>query len=155
MEGSCCELWALVAAAVLNEDAASKTKFNFTLVGPEAEGISSESIKTVKKTYHEFSKQSDFVAPDAVVLFNPGLTCEDYNWKETLQVFASLGAPLILTSGTLMECSVDCEILEDDHSFTTVQEPELNEYGSLNALQSGTLAPDCYFKNKAVALLCP
>jgi hypothetical protein len=110
--------------------------------------------------------------PNIVVLFNPGLTVPDYDWKETLSSI-SKGTPFILTTNTELEGIADCQYLLDQDLIQTMppgladifdlySSPDddeispdpgssyfgVNPFAGLRVRQSGTMANDLYVKNR-------
>jgi len=77
----------------------------------------------------ELSQSSDLPSskPDIIALFNPGFTCTDYDWEETLSSLPSFsqssskhqlkevedGTPFLITTNTEMEAVLDCQYLFD------------------------------------------
>lgn len=105
--------------------------------------------------------------PDIAVFFNPGFTCPDYEWKETL-VSIPNGLPYLVSTNTELEGLADCEFLfqseyiselpvglaamlfgedsgvrQDNDTFFSV-----NPCSGNRVRQSGTLGNDLYIKNR-------
>lgn len=90
-----------------------------------------------------------------------GLSCPDYDWIPTLEAIRTVAArksaagkvpveiPLVTTSNTMLEATIEQSILADAIDGCTMCESGLsmNPFVSLEALQSGTLANDIYRKN--------
>ena len=75
-------------------------------------------------TTHRGLYDTDLVSstetPNAVVLFNPGFTCPDYDWSKTVRSFQQLSkrqhdrpVGFLITTNTEMECVADCQFLLD------------------------------------------
>mmetsp|Transcript_21661 Transcript_21661/g.43337 ORF Transcript_21661/g.43337 Transcript_21661/m.43337 type:complete len:235 (+) Transcript_21661:1-705(+) len=116
--------------------------------------------------------------PDAIIFFNPGFSCPDYDWSNALSAASSYrdAKPFIITTNTEMEGFADIKILLDagyidkrslpseilvavddgeDGKPTCNDEADdrtffLNEnpYAGLRIRQSGTMANDLYVKNR-------
>jgi hypothetical protein len=71
---------------------------------------------TAKKSKKEKTSASDIgpapARPDIVVMFNPGLTCPDYAWGNTLNCIAP-GTPFMVTTNTEMEALADLQFLHE------------------------------------------
>ena len=135
-------------------------------------------ISTYCGEYTEsFCKQHSLDTPDVVVFFNPGFTCPDYKWIQTLQQIKN-GTPYLVTTNTELEGIADCQYLLDNdlitsvapgiadalgissnHSHTTTpynylsQEEEtsffdVNPFSGNRVRQSSTMANDLYVKNR-------
>ncbi|KAI2493207.1 hypothetical protein MHU86_21356 [Fragilaria crotonensis] len=105
----------------------------------------------------------DISKPQVVVLFNPGFTCPDYDWEETMDLLDH-GIAFLSTTNTEMEGVSDCNHLMDKKLFPHL--PPLaaeimgvedygdltffseNPYAGTRIRQSGTMANDVYVKNR-------
>lgn len=58
-------------------------------------------------------KQDEITKADIVIFHNPGFTCPDYEWNETL-VSIPKGTPFLMTTNTEMEGIADCQFLLDN-----------------------------------------
>lgn len=69
-------------------------------------------IETHCCNYGENSTLSD---PDAIIFFNPGLSCPDYDWSKALSTASSYpsSAPFLITTNTEMEGFADIKCLVD------------------------------------------
>lgn len=101
--------------------------------------------------------------PHAVVFFNPGFTCPDYDWEETIELL-DYGTALLCTTNTELEGVSDCNYLLDRKLFPHL--PPLvaeimgvegygnltffaeNPYAGTRVRQSGTMANDLYVKSR-------
>lgn len=134
---------------------------------------SSSQLKyqTIRKPYNS-KTLTGLDDPDIVVFFNPGFTCPDYDWTETMNT-VNAGTPCLITTNTELEGIADAQYLfdnefilelptalmgmmidhdsghngddynEDNQAFFT-----LNPYCGLRVRQSGTMANDLYVKNR-------
>lgn len=100
-----------------------------------------------------------------VVFFNPGFTCPDYDWNETVACL-EYGTALLLTTNTEMEGVSDCNFLLQEKlipslppmvaeimgSYEEGQGDDVffseNPYAGSRVRQSGTMANDLYCKNR-------
>ncbi|GLC44370.1 hypothetical protein PLESTB_000476700 [Pleodorina starrii] len=152
--------WQVVAAA-LNRDV--RIKF----VGPEVpedladteEQRGRVSMRFLQRTYEARSPQSG-ATPDIYFAFNPGFTCPDYEWSDTVKGLAraarspsgggtsgSSARPcLVVATNTSMEAQMEAEWLEE-YGWRADAPSATNPYTSLKLIQSGTLANDLYRKN--------
>jgi hypothetical protein len=72
--------------------------------------FSSLHVTTSRKKY-EFSKKSP---PDILIFFNPGFTCPEYNWEDTVSFMKDTpGIPFIVTTNTELEAIADLQYLWD------------------------------------------
>jgi len=130
------------------------------------EGNGSKSFNLSFKT-HKSLYTDDLISriskPHAVILFNPGFTCPDYDWDETVKLF-DYGTALLCTTNTEMEGVSDCNYLLE-HKLLPHLPPlaaEImgvkgygdltffaeNPYAGIRVRQSGTMANDLYVKNR-------
>jgi hypothetical protein len=105
----------------------------------------------------------DIPRPNVVVFFNPGFTCPDYNWDNTMGLM-NHGIAFLSTTNTEMEGVSDCNYLmnlkllphlpplaaeimgvEDYGDFTFFEE---NPFAGSRVRQSGTMANDVFVKNR-------
>ena len=119
-------------------------------------------LQTHKSLYTEELLQR-ISKPHVVVLFNPGFTCPDYDWEETMELIDH-GTAFLSTTNTEMEGVSDCNYLmdkkllphlpplaaeimgvEDYGDLTFFAE---NPYAGSRIRQSGTMANDVYVKNR-------
>ena len=69
--------------------------------------------------YYGSSEQPYLPAPDAVIFFNPGFSCPDYNWSSALnavcayQVSSRISTPILITTNTELEGFADIKYLLD------------------------------------------
>mmetsp|Transcript_16004 Transcript_16004/g.28888 ORF Transcript_16004/g.28888 Transcript_16004/m.28888 type:complete len:392 (-) Transcript_16004:954-2129(-) len=124
--------------------------------------ISTSKRKYSSKLFHGGDALSK---PDVVCLFNPGFTCPDYSWDDTLNSL-DYGAAFIITTNTEMECIGDCQYLlekkllpslpptaaeiigtdcDDENSEIMFGE---NPFSGTRVRQSGTMANDLFVKNR-------
>ncbi|GLI69088.1 hypothetical protein VaNZ11_013633 [Volvox africanus] len=105
-------------------------------------------------------------APDIYFAFNPGFTCPDYDWTETVKSLVrvrrsptggSLGGGqqtsgtdevpcLVVATNTSVEAQMEAEWLHE-YGWRGDDPASPNPYTSLKLAQSGTLANDVYRKN--------
>ena len=124
-------------------------------------------ISTLQRKYSSklFHGSDALSKPDVVCLFNPGFTCPDYSWDDTLSSF-DYGTSFIITTNTEMECIGDCQYLlekellpslppiaaeiigtdcADENSDVMFGE---NPFAGSRVRQSGTMANDLFVKNR-------
>ena len=105
----------------------------------------------------------DISKPHVVVLFNPGFTCPDYDWEETMDLLDH-GIAFLSTTNTEMEGVSDSNHLMDKKLFphlpplaAEIMDVEVygdltffaeNPYAGTRIRQSGTMANDVYVKNR-------
>lgn len=127
-------------------------------------------ISTHKNTYSRklFQKDSPLFKPDVVCFFNPGFTCPDYDWSETLKCL-DYGTSFIITTNTEMEGIGDiqfllehkllpslppiaAEIMERNDLVVDEESSEVvfgeNPFAGNRVRQSGTMANDLFVKNR-------
>ena len=115
------------------------------------------------KTVYTADLLQDISNPHIVVLFNPGFTCPDYDWEETIGLLDH-GIAFLSTTNTEMEGVSDCNYLMDKKLLPHL--PPLaaeimgvegygdltffseNPYAGSRIRQSGTMANDVYVKNR-------
>ena len=105
--------------------------------------------------------------PSVVVFFNPGFTCPDYDWNETLSCIKK-GTPFLLTTNTELEGVADSQFLldhemmgsmpagladilgasEEDSSNVADSFFDVNPFSGDRVRQSGTMANDLYVKSR-------
>lgn len=126
------------------------------------------SIKTFNETYSSKlfdAREHPPSKPDVVCFFNPGFTCPDYSWNDTIS-YMSYGTSFIITTNTEMEGIGDCHYLlerqllpslppvaaeivgtdlVDDNSDVLFGE---NPFAGIRVRQSGTMANDLFVKNR-------
>mmetsp|Transcript_7719 Transcript_7719/g.11387 ORF Transcript_7719/g.11387 Transcript_7719/m.11387 type:complete len:429 (-) Transcript_7719:106-1392(-) len=110
------------------------SRINLVFVGPECRSVVKEVgvkfdgsgednnkcggscrilFEGLKDNYEDlFKSRSKRSAADIVVLFNPGFTCQDYNWKFALRCIKT-GTPIVVTTNTEMEAIMDAQYLLD------------------------------------------
>merc|ERR1719427_1826653 len=54
-------------------------------------------VTPVVACYHAYTSRSEFVLPDLVVAFHPGLQAKTYDWKPTLRFLVSKHVPTVFT----------------------------------------------------------
>jgi hypothetical protein len=111
---------------------------------------------------------SSLNAPNVVVFFNPGFTCPDYDWNDTLSCIKK-GTPFLLTTNTELEGVADAQYLLD-HDMMGTMPPgladilgaseeegdnsvsdsffDMNPFCGERVRQSGTMANDLYVKSR-------
>jgi len=63
-------------------------------------------------TFREDYCYSQSLVPDILVFFNPGFTCPDYNWKDTVEFMKdTIGIPFMVTTNTELEAIADLQWL--------------------------------------------
>jgi hypothetical protein len=88
---------------------------------------------------------------NAVVSFNPGFTCPDYNWSVGELAHSCEDTPFVLVTNTVTESNLDRACLAADHGVGLAKVTQVrNPFAWLAWRQSGTLANDVYRKNSAV-----
>jgi hypothetical protein len=105
----------------------------------------------------------DISKAHVIVLFNPGFTCPDYDWEETMDLLDH-GIAFLSTTNTEMEGVSDCNYLMDKKLLPHL--PPLaaeimgvegygdltffaeNPYAGTRIRQSGTMANDVFVKNR-------
>mmetsp|Transcript_15067 Transcript_15067/g.22980 ORF Transcript_15067/g.22980 Transcript_15067/m.22980 type:complete len:389 (-) Transcript_15067:1070-2236(-) len=133
----------------MNFEGDGSRNFNLHLVTHKCQ-YTSDLITTISK-------------PHAVVFFNPGFTCPDYAWEETMNLL-DYGSAILCTTNTELEGVSDCNYLLDHKLFPHL--PPLaaeimgvegygnltffteNPYAGTRIRQSGTMANDLYIKNR-------
>lgn len=98
-------------------------------------------------TYDAFRAEHSTTPPALVLGYNMGLSCPDYNWTPTLRVLARLGCPIVVTTNTFMELSMEQEILESKARMACEGVSE-NPFPCPCPAQSGTVANDVYRRNQ-------
>jgi len=106
-------------------------------------------------------------APDVALAFNPGFSCEDYDWGDDLSALSSVAAraaaagpgaarlPLLVAQSTLLEAAIEAELLCAAGFALAGPEVTRNPLPSLEVLQSGTCANDVYRKSAYIAAYYP
>jgi hypothetical protein len=115
------------------------------------------------KSLYTSSLLQNISKPHVVVLFNPGFTCPDYDWEDTVELLEH-GTAFLSTTNTEMEGVSDCNYMMDNKLFPHL--PPLaaeimgvegygdltffaeNPYSGSRVRQSGTMANDAYVKNR-------
>lgn len=116
-------------------------------------------------------KQEEISKADIVIFHNPGLTCPDYDWNESLASIPK-GTPFLMTTNTEMEGIADCQFLLDNDLLQSVPPmlaeifgseapapsndtddgtgPFFNEnpFSGNRVRQSGTMGNDLFVKNR-------
>jgi hypothetical protein len=101
--------------------------------------------------------------PHVVCFFNPGFTCPDYDWGETMELL-DYGTAYLSTTNTEMEGVSDCNYLMEKRLFPhlpplAAEIMGIEDYGNLTFFlenpysgsrvrQSGTMANDVFVKNR-------
>jgi len=124
-------------------------------------------VSTHKKKYSSdlFQQENPLPKPHVVCFFNPGFTCPDYSWDDTISCL-DYGMSFIITTNTEMEGIGDCHYLlekkllsslppvaaaiigsdlVDENSDVVFGE---NPFAGSRVRQSGTMANDLYVKNR-------
>ena len=102
-----------------------------------------------KATWLAFDAQ--VLQVDAIVCFNPGFTCLDYNWSVGELGHSCEDTPFVVVTNTVTESLLDRECLSADHCVGLAKVTQTrNPFSWLAWRQSGTLANDVYRKNSAV-----
>lgn len=88
------------------------------------------------KTYQEYRNSDEFIYPDIVCAFNPGLhRSAVYNdkdpWPSTVNAVMKLKSPLIITSHTISELHRDLDRLKELSELKVMVEPRLNPFSSV------------------------
>lgn len=88
------------------------------------------------KFYHDFCRSKQFIKPDLVCLFNPGLYRETGfesrdTWPETIREFCKTGAPVCVTSYTKHEIPREMARITSIADTETILEPRRNPYASI------------------------
>ena len=96
--------------------------------------------------YYGSSDQPYLPAPDVIILFNPGLSCPDYNWSNAINAAcaynnnANATIPFLITTNTEMEGYADIKYLLDGRYMNVESVPrdilEAVDYGN-NKISSG------------------
>ncbi|XP_015608487.1 uncharacterized protein LOC107274178 [Cephus cinctus] len=90
-----------------------------------------------RKLYHEYCRTSDdYVKPDLICLFNPGLyRLTGYNgtdtWPETIREACNSTAPIVVTAYTEHEIPRDIERIQSICDMSFILKPQRNPYASL------------------------
>jgi len=115
---------------------------------PEGCSIKGE-MDTKKAAWLAFDAQ--VLQVDAIVCFNPGFTCLDYNWSVGELGHSCEDTPFVVVTNTVTESLLDRECLGTDHGIGLAKVTQTrNPFAWLAWRQSGTLANDVYRKNSAV-----
>lgn len=88
------------------------------------------------KFYHDFCRSKQFIKPDLVCLFNPGLYRETGfegrdTWPETIREFCKTGVPICVTSYTKHEIPREMIRIKSITDVVTILEPQRNPYASI------------------------
>ena len=94
------------------------------LVGPELTASqpvqiktatgSTVSIKCVTAIWHEFIEQADFVSPDLIIAYHPGIFDFSYPWRPTLRKIVMSSIPSIFTCWDEDELKQTLDVLNDE-----------------------------------------
>ncbi|XP_012280688.1 uncharacterized protein LOC105699874 [Orussus abietinus] len=114
----------------------------------------------VNKLYHEYSRLQDFIKPDMICLFNPGLYRDTgFNgldtWPDTIREFCKFKVPVVVTSYTEFEIPRDIERIKSISSVDVILEPQRNPFASLKPdrnFVSDDSAPLMY-KNQYISII--
>ena len=88
---------------------------------------------------------------DAIVAFNPGFTCPDYEWDLCGLAARAPDVPFVLVTNTAAERGMDRAALAAEHGVGLAKVTEAaGPFGWLAWRQSGTLGNDVYRKNSHV-----
>jgi len=71
-------------------------------------------VTPVVAYYHDFTAKSEFVLPDLVVAFHPGIQAKSYSWKTTLRFLISKSLPTVFTCWNERELEDHANILSCD-----------------------------------------
>ena len=138
----------------------------------------SQTELIVETHCHNYGEHADSIpTPDAIVFFNPGFSCPDYDWSESLLAaskYAKAGPlPFLVTTNTEMEGFADIKYLLDSGCISSNAVPSNlleaidsvdsgignkddtdkafffgeNPYHGLRVRQSGTMANDLFVKS--------
>ena len=102
--------------------------------------------------YHSFAASE--ASPCLIVGCNMGLSCPDYDWSSSLRAIAAANCPLLVTTNTLPELSMEQEVLTDAFGFRFSGMGE-NPFACPCPAQSGTMANDVYRKNELISVFLP
>ncbi|EFN82414.1 uncharacterized protein LOC105185171 [Harpegnathos saltator] len=88
------------------------------------------------KFYHDFCRSKQFVKPNLVCLFNPGLYRQTGfegrdTWPETIREFCKTGVPVCITSYTKHEIPREMTRIKSIADAKTILEPRRNPYASI------------------------
>ncbi|KAG7370049.1 hypothetical protein IV203_027795 [Nitzschia inconspicua] len=140
---------------------------------PPVQATKSRSNLIVRMFQKSYRIDNNISPPDIAVFFNPGFTCTDYDWEQSLSFLRSNEIPFLVATNTEMECMADIQYLMDRQLFQDIpaglksvllgeegidgDEDEeddsvsflsLNPYAGLRVRQSGTMANDVYVKSR-------
>ncbi|KAL7463547.1 hypothetical protein ACHAXS_003909 [Conticribra weissflogii] len=158
------------------------TDKRFSVEVPIPDSTATLAVETLCCYYGEEGKQKgvalSYPEPDAIIFFNPGFSCPDYDWSNALSTASSypFETPFLITTNTEMEGFADIKTLLDAGFIDKRSLPSeiliavddgggeklpcndedenhtffLNEnpYAGLRVRQSGTMANDLYVKNR-------
>lgn len=130
----------------------------------DSKGSYQFQMMTHKASYNNLLRKMISNA-DAVVFYNPGFTCPDYDWDETISCM-TLGTAFLITTNTKNEGVGDCLYLLENELVPAL--PPMvaeiigsdaadesgsiffseNPYSGSRVRQSGTMANDIYVKNR-------
>ncbi|XP_008480439.1 uncharacterized protein LOC103517882 [Diaphorina citri] len=91
--------------------------------------------------YHDYVQGPDFVKPDLICSFNPGIyRSTGFNqtdtWEETIIQILRQDVPVLITAYTEIEILKDVERIEKTAKLHFLQTPSLNEFSSLKPFLS-------------------
>lgn len=143
-----------------------------TIPLPPVQAKQSSSKLHVKTSPHDYRKTE--LTPDVIIFFNPGFTCPDYDWEETVASMKNFSIPFLVSTNTELEAIADLQYLwdrgliqdipagllgmldgNDDHEDQEEEEDKegnaflgINPYCGLRVRQNGTMANDVYVKSR-------
>lgn len=141
------------------------------------EGKTFEVIIESHRNNYDKKTVAKIPVPDFVVFFNPGFTCQDYNWAEALEACrnrnASRRVPFLITTNTEMEAISDLQYLHQNGFIDELpamvadivdgaseHDTDIADYNDNNIFfgenpnagmrirQSGNMANDLFVKNR-------
>lgn len=114
----------------------SLSQINIVFIGPDCKSLLKEKYLTfdddkgncrilfegIKGTYNTVVKsQSTRSEADIIVLFNPGLTCPDYDWMKVFKQLKS-GVPYLISTNTELESIMDSQWLYENRFSASIPE---------------------------------
>ena len=78
------------------------------------------SISYVTDTWHHFMEHGDFVLPDLIIAYHPGIHDFSYNWSPTLRKIVLSGIPSVFTACSKEGFTKTVEMLNNDMLNTKI-----------------------------------